>query len=184
MHRTEHDGRWVPRPTPAVSLRAVDPADESFLRALFADVRGRMLGDLPLPPAQAAALVDSQFHAQASDYRRRFPTSDHHIVVADGVDVGRLWVDRRTEEIRLLDIAIVDTHRNRGIGTVLIRGLQDEAKATGRILGHAVDVTNDAGLRFYARLGFQVTGRLGDTHWLMGWRQAASDQASRVNTAS
>lgn len=154
-----------------VLLRSVVPTDESFLHALFSDVRGPVLGNLPLPPTQVLKIVDSQFRAQATDYRRRFPTSDHHIVVADGVDVGRIWVDRRDAEIRLLDIAIAGGHRNRGIGSILIRRLRDEAAASGRALGHAVDVTNEAGLRFYSRLGFEVTGQLGDTHWLMQWRR-------------
>ena len=162
-----------PRPTTAVdtppTLHPASAEDRPFLLALFRSVRGDRFALLDMADGDRDALVEQQFVAQGRDYRSRFPGSDHLIVRLGTQPVGRLWVDRRPEEIRLLDIAVLPTHRNLGIGTTLLRGLQAESRRTGVPLGHAVDNDNDAGLRFYARLGFEVAGPLGHSHVLMRW---------------
>lgn len=159
-----------PAGTRPVALRPATAGDRTFLLRLFRSVRGDRFAMLDLPAPERDALVEQQFVAQGRDYRSRFPSSDHRIVEVAGQPVGRIWVDRREEEIRLLDIALLPAHRNLGIGTTLLAGLQAEGRSAGVPLGHAVDNDNDAGLRFYARLGFEVAGPLGHSHTLMRWR--------------
>ena len=149
-------------------LRPATPADLPFLRALYADTRADELADVGWDDAQLAAFLDLQFEAQRTDYERRFPSADHEIVLDGPVPVGRIWVHRGSDEIRLLDLEIHSSARNRGIGTTLIRRLQDEAKAAGLPLRHSVVKENDGALRLYARLGFVIIGEIA-THHAMEW---------------
>ena len=84
--------------------------------------------------------------------------------------VGRLYVSRRTDEIR------TSTSRccrfcNGGIGTRLLRTLQAEAAAAGKPLRIHVERFNPA-LRLYERLGF---GQIADrgVYWFMEWRRSS-----------
>ena len=49
------------------------------------------------------------------------------MIVRDGEDIGRLYVDHRTHEIRIVDIALLPAHRNQGIGRALVQAVLDEA---------------------------------------------------------
>jgi ribosomal protein S18 acetylase RimI-like enzyme len=95
-----------------------------------------------------------QFAAQDADYRRNYPDAQYSIIEVQGVPAGRLYVDRCSKEIRIIDIALLPEHQRTGIGTKLLRALQDEARAAGKTLTIHVEKFNPA-LRLYQRLGFR-----------------------------
>ena len=74
--------------------------------------------------------------------------------------VGRLIVDRRPGDIRIVDISLVPEARGAGVGSRLIGDLLEEARATDRIVSIHVEVHNRAA-ELYARLGFAVAEDLG-----------------------
>ena len=117
---------------------------------------------------QKEAFLRGQFDAQRADYSVRFPDAEHSIVVVDDEPAGRIWVDQRVEEIRLLDIAILPSGQNTGVGTALVEQLQRHATEAGLPLRHSVHATNRDAMRFYQRLGFVVVEDF-DTHLLMEW---------------
>ena len=82
---------------------------------------------------------------------------------------GRLYVARWSDEIRIVDIALLPDYGNRGIGTTLLRELQSEAAAAGRPLRIHVERFNPA-LRFYERLGFRQIEDKG-VYLFMEWRE-------------
>jgi ribosomal protein S18 acetylase RimI-like enzyme len=152
----------------SVVLRPVTPGDGDFLRRLYAATRD----DVSLAPwseAERNAFLEMQFTAQSADYGRRFPRSDHSIVTVAGCDVGRIWIDRGDEEIRLLDIALLPEHRGQGTGRVLLERLIAESVAAGTPLRHTVDKANSGARRLYERLGFAVIED-SELHLLMEWR--------------
>jgi ribosomal protein S18 acetylase RimI-like enzyme len=77
-----------------------------------------------------------------------------------GVPAGRLYVDRRPGDLRIVDVALLPEFRGRGIGEALIRDLQRAAAAEGRIVSIHVELTNPAA-RLYERLGFVLAEDLG-----------------------
>ncbi len=95
-----------------------------------------------------------QCAAQRADYERRFPEAAHSIVLVGDVPVGRIWVDRRADEIRLLDVALLPDRCGRGTGGALLGDLMEEAGRCGKPLRHSVLKENVRALRFYRRLGF------------------------------
>jgi ribosomal protein S18 acetylase RimI-like enzyme len=101
-----------------------------------------------------------QFEAQDAYYREHYHPASFDAVELDGQPVGRLYVARWEDEIRIIDIALLPAHRGRGIGTALLRGLLNEAAGAGKRLSIHVEKHNPA-LRLYARLGFTTVADRG-----------------------
>jgi ribosomal protein S18 acetylase RimI-like enzyme len=135
-------------------LRAATPEDEQFLREVYAGTRAEELARTPWSAEQKRAFIDQQFAAQDAHYRRHYPTAQHLIIEVQDVPAGRLYVDRWEKEIRIVDIAMLPEYRRAGVGTKLLRELQDEARKAGKVLTIHVEKFNLA-LRLYQRLGFR-----------------------------
>jgi ribosomal protein S18 acetylase RimI-like enzyme len=108
---------------------------------------------VPWDDAAKEAFLRMQFSAQDSYYREQMPDASYQVVLVDGEPVGRLYVDRREDELRIVDVALLPEHRGRGLGTTLLRELLAEADATGKRVTIHVERFNPA-LRLYDRLGF------------------------------
>ena len=93
--------------------------------------------------------------SQDTDYRKNYPSAQCSIIEVQGVPAGRLYADRCKTEIRIIDIALLPEHRRAGIGTKLLRELQDEARTAGKALTIHVEKFNPA-LGLYHRPGFQL----------------------------
>ncbi len=154
------------------TLRPVAPDDEPFLRRVYASTRADEMALVPWSDDEKQAFLDLQFDAQRTDYSARFPDSEHSIVLVDGEPVGRIWVGRWEDELRLLDIALLPEHRNAGTGSTLLRGLKEEAEAARLPLRHSVYKANEGALRFYERLGFTVIEDF-EAYVLMEWLPGA-----------
>jgi ribosomal protein S18 acetylase RimI-like enzyme len=139
--------------TPPVTLRPSRDDDRPFLFRVYASTRWDELEPVPWTVEQKEAFLRQQFDAQDIDYRRNYKTASFDVIELAGDSVGRLFVDRGTDEIRIVDIALLPEHRGSGIGTALIRALLDEAAALGKRLSVHVERHNPA-RRLYERLGF------------------------------
>ena len=155
-----------------ITLRPVGPEDETFLREVYASTRADEMAQVPWSDEEKRAFLDMQFTAQKTDYAARFPKSEHSLIIVDGMAVGRIWVDRSDEEIRLIDIALLTEERGKRTGTKLLEGLQMEARQAPKPLCHSVYKTNTPALRFYERLGFEVVEDF-EMYVLMEWRSPA-----------
>jgi ribosomal protein S18 acetylase RimI-like enzyme len=138
---------------PSLTLRPVGPADEELLLEVYASTRADELAHVPWSDEQKDAFVRRQFEAQLAHYRT-YQGASFDVIERDGVPVGRLFVARWEDEIRLMDIALLPEQRGLGIGTHLIGELLGEAAESGRRLTVHVEVFNPA-LRLYERLGFR-----------------------------
>lgn len=141
----------------AVSLRPVTPDDEDTLLRIYASTREDELQQVAeWTVEQKEMFLRWQLQMQRRDYEARFPKADYQLILFDGEPAGRLWVARTTEQIRLLDIAILPEFQNRRIGTYLLRSLIKESEATGTPLRHMIYKLNTEARRFYERLGFRL----------------------------
>jgi RimJ/RimL family protein N-acetyltransferase len=143
-----------------ITLRPITDADMDFLHRLYATTREDELRQVDWTPAQKADFVSQQFHAQHTFWRENYRDTSWDLVLADGEPVGRLYVARWPEDIRIVDIALVPGLRGGGIGTRLIRALFDEGDASGRKVSIHVEIFNPA-RRLYERLGFVQAGDRG-----------------------
>ena len=138
---------------PGIGLRPATDEDEAFLLTVYAGTREEELALTGWDAAAKDAFLRMQFAAQDSHYRQHFSDASFDIVTVDGVPAGRLYVDRRDAEIRIIDIALLPEHRGRGIGTALITSILAEAEKTGKTVVIHVERDNRA-RRLYGRLGF------------------------------
>jgi GNAT superfamily N-acetyltransferase len=161
-----------------LALRPAGDDDRDLLLRIYAGTRSDELAILPWTEEQKRAFVAQQFHAQRLHYERHYPDARHDIVLADGEPAGRLYVDRRARETRVVDIALLPEFRGGGIGTRLLRDLLDEAAATGRSVSIHVELFNPA-RRLYARLGFEPVAEEG-IHLLMEWRPPSGAGQAKI----
>ncbi len=159
-----------------VTLRPVAVSDEGLLLRVYGFTRAAELALTDWDEATRDRFVQMQFNAQTTHYRHHWPASEHSVieVTSQGqtVEVGRLWVDRRTEEIHVLDIAILPGWCSRGIGGICLARLMSEASQANLKLTIHVEQGNPA-RRLYDRLGFQPVGPQQGLHQYMVWRQTA-----------
>lgn len=152
-----------------VTLRPVSAEDEEFLVSVYASTRAQELAQVPWSEDQKAEFVRWQFNLQRQDYQKNFAQTEYDVILVDDQPAGRIWISRDAGQIRLLDIALLDEFQNRGVGTVLLRRLIDEAAGAKKSLHHMVFILNTNARRFYERLGFVVTEELG-AYLQMEWR--------------
>ena len=157
-----------------VNLRAVAPGDEEFLLAVYASTREEELSQVEWAEGQKEAFLRGQFEAQRGQYETRFPDAEYDVILLDGQPVGRIWIGRKPEQIRLLDIALLPAAQNRGVGTALLRALIEEARASRKKLRHMVFVLNPDATRFYERLGFVPIEEFG-AYVHMEWRPPSDE---------
>ncbi len=146
------------------TLRPIAPADEGFLYEVYAGTRAAELALVDWDAARQAAFLRMQFAAQHRSYQEHYPAANFSIILVGGEPVGRLYVARWPDEIRIIDIALLPAHRNRGIGTALLQALLAEADAAGSRVTIHVERFNLA-LRLYERLGFRPAVDRG-VYWL------------------
>lgn len=139
--------------TSAVTLRQATEEDRDFLVGVYASTREEELALVPWGDGQREAFVRMQFDAQDTSYRAQNPHGTFDVIEVDGVPAGRLYVDRRPDDIRIVDIALLPEFRGRGIGEHLTRRVVHEAAATGRTTSIHVEIHNRAA-SLYTRLGF------------------------------
>lgn len=143
----------IPADGSTITLRPVRPDDELFLRAAYASTREEELGRTGLDDAQKEAFLDMQFRAQQQDYRGRFPDAEHSIILHGDERVGRLYVARSDDEVRVLDLTVLPEYRNGGIGTGLVKDLVREASESHRPVRIHLDYGSPS-IRLFERLGF------------------------------
>jgi len=159
------------QPASSVTYRGAGADDGVFLLDLYAGTRADEMALVPWTEEQQHAFVKMQYAAQQAHYREKFPTASHEIILLDGRPVGQRYVDRLEREIRIIDIIVMASERNHGIGTFSVRELMDEAKGAGTVVTIYVETFNPS-LNLFERLGFRQVAEHG-AHLLMEWAPAS-----------
>ena len=136
-----------------ITLRQAARSDDGFLRNLYASTRSEEMALLDWSDAEKYEFLTMQFDAQTAYWAERYPHTDRLIVTDRGQPVGRLYLDRRDDEIRVVDIALLSEYRGRGVGRALMQQVISEAHGCGKAVRIHVERNNPA-LRLYQRLGF------------------------------
>jgi len=132
---------------------------------------------------QKQEFLRMQFDAQHRYYRDQFRRASFDLLLLDGQAIGRLYVDRRESEIRVIDIALLPEFRGRGIGGEIMKALIDEAAAGNKSVSIHVEHNNPA-LHLYRRLGFSRVSDEG-VYYFMKWTAPdTAGPADQENTAS
>ena len=153
-------------------------SDEPILAEIYASTRRQELAPiLDWSAGQKEAFLQQQFGAQHRYYQEVFPAASFDLIVWGAQAIGRLYVDRRPGELRIIDIALLPQFRGSGVGTRLLQGVLAEAEQTGAAVSIHVERLNPA-LGWYRRLGFQLIEDKG-VYLLMRWTSAGGAQGQR-----
>jgi GNAT superfamily N-acetyltransferase len=161
-----------------LTLRPVTPADAAFLFLVYASTRTEELASTDWDEQRKQAFLRMQFHAQSRHYALHYGGASFSVIEIDGAAVGRLYVDRPADEIRVVDIALLPQHRGHGIGTRLLRAILAEGADAGVPVTIHVEGFNPA-MRLYLRLGFKEVADAG-LYKLMEWRVPGGSAARPV----
>ena len=151
----------------SVKFRPIALEDEEFLYRVYASTRDDELAQLDWDDGQKETFLRMQFAAQHKFYTEQFHQAAFQVILLDKEPIGRLYLDRRDDEIRLIDIALLPPHRNKGIGHAILKDILAEGELASLPVRIHVERFNPA-LRLYQRLGFRRTGDNG-VYYLMEW---------------
>jgi len=174
----------------AITLRPAQPEDEAFLAAVYGSTREQEMAMVPWDAAQREAFILSQFRAQRTHYQSEYPQARDSIIMLNtglsrlsgGQPIGRIYIDRRECEIRIMDFTLLPAFRGQGIGTPILRRVMDEAAQTGKNVSINLDAFSTSH-RLFERLGFKPTETTG-FHTLFVWNQGAPDAENAEDVAN
>jgi RimJ/RimL family protein N-acetyltransferase len=152
----------------AYTLRPVQETDEALLLELYSSTRAEEMTFVPWDAAQKQAFLQMQFSAQQKHYRAYFPHATHEMILAERQPIGRLYVDRREIDIRILDVTLIPKARGGGIGAQILLDLMKEAEQGNQSCSIYIESFNRS-LSLFQRLGFMKTEENG-AMWLLEWR--------------
>lgn len=136
----------------ATELRPICDDDREFLFRVYASTRDEVVL-LPWSDAEKEAFLRMQFNAQNTHYQGNYPDAQFDVVSLDGVPIGRLYIERQEEEIRIIDIALLPKWRGQGIGSSIMSAILSEAANSGKAVTLHV-LKNSFARPLYDRLGF------------------------------
>lgn len=140
--------------------------DLPFLQRLYSTTRFD-IARLAISAEEKTKLYNHQFHAQHVHYQRYFSDANFFIVLEGEIRIGRLYVLDGSDEIRVVDISIVEEHRGNGVGTKLMMEIMNRARQKSLPVRLRVEPDNPA-LQWYLKLGFS---KIADeqVNWHMEW---------------
>ena len=150
------------------ALRPVGEDDAEFLYSLYASTRTEELAVTGWSDEQKESFLRNQFLAQTTHYQTYFADGTFDVILLQGNPIGRLYVHSTERKSHIVDIALLPEFRGQGIGSNLIRELQESCATSGRALSIHVEKFNPA-LNLYNRLGFTTEGDEG-VYWYMEWK--------------
>lgn len=137
-----------------IELQPISDNDLAFLEKLYASTREEELSVTGWSDEQRQEFLKMQFDAQHKFYQEQFADAQFDLIVLNSKLIGRLYVERRNDEIRIIDIALLPKYRSRGLGSKLLQDLLDEARSKQLPVRIHVERFNPA-LKLYERLGFK-----------------------------
>jgi ribosomal protein S18 acetylase RimI-like enzyme len=151
-----------------LNLRPITDDDLPFLNQLYHTTRDyEMERVVDWSEEQKAAFLTMQFEAQHKHYQIYYADADFDIIELSGKAIGRLYLERRKDEFRIVDIALMPKYRRLGIGSHYLHSIMDEAAEHELPVRIHVEHDNPA-MRLYLRLGFTQIDTNGVYH-LMEW---------------
>ena len=165
-----------------LQARSPDTTDRAFLGALYASTRPD-LHSSKADPARVSSLMAMQQRLQTADYQKAFPAAQYILVTLASQRIGHLVINQTATDLRLIDIALCETVRGQGIGTHILRTMQNYAVAKKITLSLAVHRRNADAQRLYLRLGFQILSSKPQADQLV-WNNAAQPDCQATSPPS
>ncbi len=137
-----------------VSLRPVClPADVGLLYNIFVSTREDILNLDAWTDKEKDGFLQNQFLLQHRAYTGGYRCPEFMIIQVKGIDAGRLYMEHREKDIRIIDIAMLPLFRSHGAGSALMQDIFLLSGSGARSVSIHVEKSNPA-MRWYRRMGF------------------------------
>jgi ribosomal protein S18 acetylase RimI-like enzyme len=122
-------------------------------------------------------VVERQFGPWVEQEQDRYfegdwTTATFEIVLCDGLACGYVCIEDRDDDIHVRELVLLPEYQGRGIGSSILRGVMERARARRVPVRLGTQHKNRA-LELYLRLGFEEIGRT-ETHVLLEWSSAGA----------
>lgn len=138
-----------------VTLRLETAADGRWLLAIYASTRSHQMALVDWTDEQKQQFLQMQFEAQHRHYVSTYAGVSFSVIERQAEPIGRLYLHKGDEEVRIVDLALLPSARGQGIGTALLDEVLASADARGQRVTLHVEHDNPA-RRLYGRLGFRA----------------------------
>jgi ribosomal protein S18 acetylase RimI-like enzyme len=154
-----------------IQLRPAQAKDEAFLKSVhdagraweFDALKAQGLDDLH------ATIMAQQYSAQHDAYFNVFTLAKYAVIEWCGEPIGRIYVDFRDHELRILDLNVLPAWRGKRIGEIVVRAICGQASRECKPVTLQVHPLNRA-RAFYHRLGFRELSAQTGAFIEMAWR--------------
>ena len=140
----------------AITFRPIKDTKEDldFLYKVYASTRAQEMAMTGWNEPQVEEFLHMQFDFQHKQYMENYKKAAFDIILYHKRPVGRLYVDRRQDDIRIVDIALLIEFRRQKIGSKIMKELIAEADEKNVALSLHVEHNNPA-MGLYETLGFE-----------------------------
>ena len=159
-----------------IDLRDVTEDDADFLYSVYASTRADEMARVDWNTEQKEAFLRMQFNAQSQFYIENYPGATFQVITLKDQSIGRLYIHRRKDEFRIMDIALLPEYRNLGIGSSLLQDILEQGKNLNLPVTIHVEQFNPA-MRLYKRMGFRQKEDKG-VYLLMEWSPENKEQSN------
>ncbi|MDO3679361.1 GNAT family N-acetyltransferase [Paenibacillus ehimensis] len=139
-----------------VTIVDVKKDDQAFLYELYRRTRIEEVSAWGWEDRELDAFLRMQFDLRQRSYGLQYPQAQHAVLLHNGVRVGGVILQESPQDIRLIDFSLLPEYRNGGIGTAVLKRLQEKAAAHGKSVRLHVMRSNPA-VALYERLGFRLS---------------------------
>ena len=136
-------------------LRACTEADDAFVYDVFSTTWESEVAALPNQNL-AQHVLRIQHIAQERRFASRYPGLQRFIVVQDGQPAGRLYVHESDALLEVVDLTLMPSFRDHGIGTRIFHDLFEYATSEGQTISLRVERRNERATMLYSQLGFDL----------------------------
>jgi ribosomal protein S18 acetylase RimI-like enzyme len=137
-----------------IKYRTQNDIDKDFLYGLYASTRTEEMKLTGWDNVQVELFLRFQFDAQLNHYLSNYKKATFEIILINGKDAGRLYLNQEENEIRIIDISLLPEYRGKGIGSKIMKRIFNNGERLKKPVRLSVFMNNPA-QRLYKRLGFE-----------------------------
>lgn len=144
--------------------------DTPFLFGLYMSSRQVEINSWEWSEKEQLDFLRMQYDCQQRSYHMQYPDMESRIITYSSIPVGRILLTKKETVTILLDITLLPKYQNRGIGTALLKEMQQNIKPE-ESLRLTVLKSNRSAHKLYERLGFKESSE-DELHLIMEWQKA------------
>lgn len=152
-----------------IQLRVMQPQDLPLSFNIYISTRQNEMQQSGWSDKEIYQFLYAQAQTQHYYYVQHYQQAKYYIIEYAQNDVGRLYINDLGPEIRIVDIALLPDFRNLGIGTLLIRQIQQQGQHLQLDVSIHVEQNNPA-MQLYKRLGFELIAKVNGIYHFLRWR--------------